>query len=111
MSKETQNQKDLRIKFASVRRTEKEIKSYVKEADKQKQKIEKLIAEKAEEAYVNKQKQVLDETETMIPDCQTRYDNMLEELEMFVEDFGMEDDIKDTEQLKEVQEYLTSAKA
>ena len=47
----------------------------------------------------------------MIPDCQTRYDNMLEELEMFVEDFGMEDDIKDTERLKEVQEYLTSAKA
>ena len=47
----------------------------------------------------------------MIPDCQTRYDNMLEELEMFVEDFGMEDDIKDSEKLKEVQTYLASVKA
>ena len=91
--------------------TEKEIKSYVKEADKQKEKIAKLISESAEEAYINKQKQVLDETETMIPDCQTRYDNMLEELEMFVEDFGEEDDIKGTEMLKEATAYLQSVKA
>ena len=47
----------------------------------------------------------------MIPDCQTRYDNMLEELEMFVEDFGEEDDIKGTEMLKEATAYLQSVKA
>ena len=92
-------------------RTEKEIKSYVKEADKQKEKIAKLIAENGEEAYINKQKQVLDETETMIPDCQTRYDNMLEELEMFVEDFCEEEDFKGTELLKEATDYLQSVKA
>ena len=63
---ETENQKQLRIKLSSVKRIEKETASYVKEAEKQKEKIAKLEAENGEQAYINKQKQVLQETESMI---------------------------------------------
>ena len=54
---ETENQKQLRIKLSSVKRIEKETASYVKEAEKQKEKIAKLEAENGEQAYINKQKQ------------------------------------------------------
>ena len=43
------------------KRIEKETASYVKEAEKQKEKIAKLEAENGEQAYINKQKQVLQE--------------------------------------------------
>ena len=83
---ETENQKQLRIKLSSVKRIEKETGSYVKEAEKQKEKIAKLEAENGEQAYINKQKQVLQETESMIPDCQSRYDTALEDLDLFIEE-------------------------
>ena len=107
---ETENQKQLRIKLSSVKRIEKETASYVKEANKQKDKIAKLEAENGEQAYINKQKQVLQETESMIPDCQSRYDTALEDLDLFIEDFAEDEDLKDTEKLKEAQEYLQAKK-
>ncbi len=107
---ETENQKQLRIKLSSVKRIEKETASYVKEAEKQKEKIAKLEAENGEQAYINKQKQVLQETESMIPDCQSRYDTALEDLELFIEDFAEDEDLKDNEKLKEAQEYLAAKK-
>ena len=107
---ETENQKQLRIKLSSVKRIEKETASYVKEAEKQKEKIAKLEAENGEQAYINKQKQVLQETESLIPDCQSRYDTALEDLELFIEDFAEDEDLKDNEKLKEAQEYLAAKK-
>ena len=107
---ETENQKQLRIKLSSVKRIEKETASYVKEAEKQKEKIAKLEAENGEQAYINKQKQVLQETESRIPDCQSRYDTALEDLELFIEDFAEDEDLKDNEKLKEAQEYLAAKK-
>jgi len=107
---ETENQKQLRIKLSSVKRIEKETASYVKEAEKQKEKIAKLEAENGEQAYINKQKQVLQETESMIPDCQSRFDTALEDLELFIEDFAEDEDLKDNEKLKEAQEYLAAKK-
>ena len=107
---ETENQKQLRIKLSSVKRIEKETASYVKEAEKQKEKIAKLEAENGEQAYINKQKQVLQETESMIPDCQSRFDTALEDLELFIEDFAEDEDLKDNEKLTEAQEYLAAKK-
>ena len=107
---ETENQKQLRIKLSSVKRIEKETGSYVREAEKQKEKIAKLQAESAEQAYINKQKQVLQETESMIPDCQSRYDTALEDLDLFIEDFGEDEDLKDTDKLKEAKAYLETKK-
>ena len=66
--------------------------------------------ENGEQAYINKQKQVLQETESMIPDCQSRYDTALEDLELFIEDFAEDEDLKDNEKLKEAQEYLAAKK-
>ena len=107
---ETENQKQLRIKLSSVKRIEKETGSYVKEAEKQKEKIAKLEAENGEQAYINKQKQVLQETESMIPDCQSRYDTALEDLDLFIEDFGEDEDLKGTDKLKEAKAYLETKK-
>ena len=46
----------------------------------------------------------------MIPDCQSRYDTALEDLELFIEDFAEDEDLKDNEKLKEAQEYLAAKK-
>ena len=46
----------------------------------------------------------------MIPDCQSRYDTALEDLDLFIEDFAEDEDLKDTEKLKEAQEYLQAKK-
>ena len=106
---ETENQNNY-VQLSSVKRIEKETASYVKEAEKQKEKIAKLEAENGEQAYINKQKHVLQETESMIPDCQSRYDTALEDLELFIEDFAEDEDLKDNEKLKEAQEYLAAKK-
>ena len=53
---------------------------------------------------------LLQETESMIPDCQSRYDTALEDLDLFIEDFAEDEDLKDTEKLKEAQEYLQAKK-
>ena len=46
----------------------------------------------------------------MIPDCQSRYDTALEDLDLFIEDFGEDEDLKDTDKLKEAKAYLETKK-
>ncbi|RKP00515.1 hypothetical protein CXG81DRAFT_7663, partial [Caulochytrium protostelioides] len=53
-------------------RTSKELAGYGQELTKQQAHVEKLIANGVDIHDVNKQKEVLGETEIMIPDCKKR---------------------------------------
>ncbi|KAI8092963.1 tubulin binding cofactor A [Halteromyces radiatus] len=64
--------KELKIKTNVVKRIYKEHIGYGKEAECQQQRIDKLVAEGADEADVRKQQEVLKETNQMIPDVKKR---------------------------------------
>ncbi|RUS21497.1 tubulin binding cofactor A [Endogone sp. FLAS-F59071] len=64
--------RDLKIKTGVVKRTHKELLFYVKEAAYQQQRIDKIVAAGADEHDVRKQKEVLEETTTMMPDVKKR---------------------------------------
>lgn len=65
--RETEEEKQLRIKVSICKRCSKDLIYYGKEAEKQKAKIEKMKAEGRDEHDVKKQIQVLEESEEMIP--------------------------------------------
>ncbi|KAJ3056139.1 hypothetical protein HK097_007971 [Rhizophlyctis rosea] len=58
--------------FVDLSRIAKELSSYQKEAEKQQARIDKLIAEGADDADVRKQREVLEETNLMFPDTKRR---------------------------------------
>ncbi|KAJ3045416.1 hypothetical protein HDV00_010286 [Rhizophlyctis rosea] len=64
--------RDLKIKTGVVRRIAKELTYYQTEAEKQQARIDKLVAEGADDADIRKQKEVLEETNQMFPDGKRR---------------------------------------
>ncbi|KAI7877699.1 tubulin binding cofactor A [Lichtheimia hyalospora FSU 10163] len=78
--------RDLKIKTNVVKRIHKEQIAYGKEAEQQQKRIDKLIADNADEADVRKQKEVLNETLQMIPDVKRRLAEAYKNLQDAVED-------------------------
>ncbi|KAI8342639.1 tubulin binding cofactor A [Chlamydoabsidia padenii] len=78
--------KELKIKTNVVVRINKEEAAYKKEAEVQQKRIDKLIAEGADEADVRKQKEVLEETFVMIPDVKRRLAKAYKDLEEKADD-------------------------
>ncbi|KAI9315887.1 tubulin binding cofactor A [Dichotomocladium elegans] len=73
--------RELKIKTNVVKRIAKEGVAYEKEAEAQQKRIDKLIADNADEADVRKQKEVLDETLMMIPDVKKRLAAAIKDLQ------------------------------
>ncbi|KAI9307195.1 tubulin binding cofactor A [Cunninghamella echinulata] len=94
--------KELKIKTNVVKRIYKEHIAYGKEAETQQKRIDKLIAEGADEADVRKQKEVLEETFQMIPDVKKRLAVAYKDLEDKTDDPQYEG----TEELKEAKAVL-----
>ncbi|CAO3693654.1 unnamed protein product [Umbelopsis ramanniana] len=78
--------RELKIKTNVVKRIGKEQISYGKELESQQKRIDKLIADEADEADVRKQKEVLEETVQMIPDVKRRLAAAVQELSTMVAD-------------------------
>lgn len=105
--------RQLKIKTGVCKRSGKEKASYVKEAEQQKAKIEKMKAEGKDEYEIRKMGEVLQETQQMVPDCHRRLVKAREELEKMIAemeaDFG-ESENKDflaaKEALEQSAEYL-----
>ena len=74
-----------KIKLNIVLRLGKELAAYRNELDAQKRKIEKMAENQADVYDVKKQKEVLHETQIMIPDTMRRLDNAIEDLEVFLD--------------------------
>ncbi|KAL1919378.1 uncharacterized protein VTP21DRAFT_2071 [Calcarisporiella thermophila] len=64
--------RELKIKTNVVKRFNKELALYHKEADDQRLKIDQMITDKADEYDIKKQKEVLAETLAIIPDVRNK---------------------------------------
>ncbi|SAL99541.1 hypothetical protein [Absidia glauca] len=96
--------KELKIKTNVVVRINKEQGAYEKEAETQQKRIDKLIADGADEADVRKQKEVLEETFVMIPDVKQRLVKAYKDLQDKAEDPQYEG----SEELQQAQSVLSS---
>jgi len=65
---------------SGVKRLNKELKTYQKEADGNKAKVDKLKSESSEPTLIKKQEEVLQETLAMIPDTRKRLEIAFNEL-------------------------------
>ncbi|KPJ21188.1 Tubulin-specific chaperone A [Papilio machaon] len=65
--------RQIKIKTGVVKRIAKEKSLYEKEAEQQKNKVQKLKDEGQDEHDIRKQEEVLQESLMMVPDCQRRY--------------------------------------
>ncbi|XP_069181530.1 tubulin-specific chaperone A [Procambarus clarkii] len=91
--------KQLRIKSGILKRCCKEKISYEKEAEQIQEKIKKMQDEGQDVYYIKKQDLLLQETQTVIPDCQKRLNSAYQDLKALVD--------AETE-LEEAEEYLAA---
>ncbi|KAI8977538.1 tubulin binding cofactor A [Mycotypha africana] len=91
----------LKIKTNVVKRIHKEHVGYLQEAETQQKRIDKLIANNADEADVKKQKEVLAETHQMIPDVKKRLAKAYEDLQDALENIENADS-NEVEEAKQV---------
>ena len=84
-ARETDEEKQLRIKVSVCKRCNKDLIYYGKEAEKQKAKIEKMKEDGRDEHDVKKQIQVLEESEEMIPLSRDQLRKAQADLKKFVE--------------------------
>lgn len=94
--------KVIKIKTGVVKRLTKEKVVYEQEAEKQKEKVQKLKEEEKDEHIIRKQEEVLQESIMMVPDCQRRLWKAYEELKGII----------DTESdMAENEDYVAAVKA
>lgn len=91
--------RQLTIKTGVVRRLSKEKTVYEKEVVTERNRIDKLKGEGADDHVLRKQEEVLQESMMMVPDCQRRLAKAFEELSEM---------IKNEEELKESEQYLAA---
>lgn len=91
--------RQLTIKTGVVKRLSKEKTVYEKEVVTQRNRIDKLKGEGADDHVLRKQEEVLQESMMMVPDCQRRLAKAFEELSEM---------IKNEEELKESDQYLAA---
>ncbi|KAL0483865.1 tubulin-folding cofactor A [Acrasis kona] len=72
--------RQLKLKSAAAKRLLKEFQSYQQEETREKQRLEKLISEKADETSIKQQKNVISETSQMIPYCKKKLEQAVEDL-------------------------------
>ncbi|KAJ9574530.1 hypothetical protein L9F63_008303 [Diploptera punctata] len=77
--------KSIRIKTGVVKRLAKEKVMYEKEADQQRERIQKLKDQGKDEHDIKKQEEVLQESLMMVPDCQRRLVKAFDELKILLE--------------------------
>eukprot|EP00761_Pharyngomonas_kirbyi_P011743 gb/GECH01011769.1/.p1 GENE.gb/GECH01011769.1/~~gb/GECH01011769.1/.p1 ORF type:complete len:112 (+),score=42.60 gb/GECH01011769.1/:1-336(+) len=102
-------EKQLKLKTGVLTRTLKELKSYAKEEDQEKQRLSKLQEDGADESRLKQQKQVIEETSMMIPHCRTRLEKGFAALEKFLNENDSELD-KESEQYQSAQEALEQSR-
>lgn len=100
--------KTIKIKTGVVRRLAKEKVMYEKEAQQQRERIEKLKREGKDEYDIRKQEEVLQESLMMVPDCQRRLIKACEDLQRIVNN---EKDLATTEEFKTAVQVLKEAES
>jgi len=80
--------KALKIKTGVVKRCGKEKTSYRKEAEQQKVKVEKMVAEKKDECEIKKMNECVAESLMMIPNCHRQLEKYYGELKVMVDNLA-----------------------
>merc|ERR550514_2018685 len=101
-------QKQLRIKTGVCKRLRKDITYYEKEKAQQEQKIAKMVDEGKCEYDVKKQREVLDETISMLPETKGRLENGFDDLKAFIDSSQVDsnDELKETELYQQAQDII-----
>eukprot|EP00735_Rhodelphis_limneticus_P002328 TRINITY_DN1315_c0_g1::TRINITY_DN1315_c0_g1_i1::g.20032::m.20032 TRINITY_DN1315_c0_g1::TRINITY_DN1315_c0_g1_i1::g.20032 ORF type:complete len:109 (+),score=24.55,sp/P80584/TBCA_RABIT/45.00/2e-17,TBCA/PF02970.11/1.8e-26,DUF2333/PF10095.4/0.048,APG6/PF04111.7/0.095,DUF4404/PF14357.1/0.22,DUF342/PF03961.8/0.37,V_ATPase_I/PF01496.14/0.93,DUF4407/PF14362.1/1.3,IncA/PF04156.9/72,IncA/PF04156.9/25 TRINITY_DN1315_c0_g1_i1:102-428(+) len=102
--------KDLTIKAGKLKRIYKEYLSYQKERRDQEAKIKRMQDEGKDEYDIKKQREVLQETLTMIPDTRSRLTAAIKELEEYLNTV-QDQDIKEAAEYKAALDSIEEAKA
>lgn len=97
----------LKIKSGVVKRLAKEKVTYEKEADLQRNRIQRFKQEGKDEYDIRKQEEVLQESLMMVPDCQRRLAKAIEELKSILDS---EQDLKELADYNTAQSILEEAK-
>ncbi|KAL0088518.1 tubulin binding cofactor A [Phycomyces blakesleeanus] len=97
--------RELKIKTNVLKRIYRENIGYAQEEQQQLKRIDKLIADGADEADVRKQKEVLEDTLQMIPDVQKRLAKAYADLEDKVTDPAYADSEELKDALQALEEY------
>lgn len=100
--------RQIKIKTGVVKRIAKEKVVYEKEAEQQKNRIEKLKDEGQDEHNIRKQEEVLQESLMMVPDCQRRLVKAYADLKTTLE---TEQDLNEHEDYIAAQQVLKEAEA
>ena len=101
--------KKLRIATGVVKRCGKEKLSYRKEADMQREKIEKMKVEGKEEANIKKMNECMQESLMMIPDCHRRLEKAINELRPLYEELEGLEEFAEEKIVLEAQQALESS--
>ncbi|KAF9451382.1 tubulin binding cofactor A [Macrolepiota fuliginosa MF-IS2] len=99
-------QKQLRIKSGVVRRYEKETLLYRNEVEALGKKLDKFIAEKAEDWDIKNTKRMIEESEKMIIDTKNRMDKATGELKDLVEQVKDRSELAGSEELGNAQQLI-----
>ncbi|PSN42453.1 Tubulin-specific chaperone A [Blattella germanica] len=99
--------KALKIKTGVVKRVAKEKVMYEKEAEEQRQRIQKYKDQGKDEHDIKKQEEVLQESLMMVPDCQRRLVKAYDELKLLLE---TESSLSGAEEYIAAQKVLDEAK-
>ncbi|XP_033229944.1 tubulin-specific chaperone A-like [Belonocnema kinseyi] len=98
----------LKIKTGVVKRLAKEKITYEKEAEQQRERVQKFKDEGKDGYEIRKQEEVLQESLMMVPDCQRRLAKAHEDLKKILE---TEQDLKEVEAYLEAEKVLEEASA
>ena len=107
--------REVKIKTGVLKRNHKDYHSYKEEAKKQEAKIADMRDKGADEYDIKKQEEGLTETMNMLPDCKSRIQKALDDLQALYEDIGENEEFKATEEcstgeglMAEVRDFLAS---
>uniref|UniRef100_M4BVI7 Tubulin-specific chaperone A n=1 Tax=Hyaloperonospora arabidopsidis (strain Emoy2) TaxID=559515 RepID=M4BVI7_HYAAE len=100
------SERQFKIKVGTLRRVKKDLEYYFKERTAQQAKIDKMRADDKDEYDIRKQLEVLVETETMLPDCQSRLQEAVTDVSNFIE--AHRDEVELLDAFKEAQELLAA---
>jgi len=103
--------KQLKIKTGVVRRIVKERTSYIEEAQKKEVEVEGLVAKNEDSHVIKKQREVLAESQMMVPDCTRRLDKAAGDLDMAIQQCSADAHIRDGADFGKAKEALAEAKA
>lgn len=108
MSDKAAIQRQLKIKTGAAKRLFKEHKSYVLEEEQQKIKLDKFIAENAEDWDIKNARRMLEESHKMVDDTATRLGNAVQDLRQLLVAAEKDPSLTNEEEVLKAKEVLQS---